>query len=101
MSSANLSHGGVVGPAEHVPAFTLADWELCERELPQGSVQPSRVLSKNLFVFVRSGCVLWMLGGTLRRAVAGDMVFIPAGVSHGFRVLEPQPLRMWELHPRE
>jgi len=73
---------------------TNSAWSLMEVTLPQGSGPPPHRHAWDEAYFVTAGEVQFSVGEQSFRATAGDFVYTPGGVVHGFRGSSPQPARV-------
>ena len=73
---------------------TRSAWSLMEVTLPQGSGPPPHVHDWDEAYVVLEGEVAFSVGDRRIDAVAGDFVYTPGGVAHGFRGTSPAPARV-------
>lgn len=69
-------------------------WSLMEVTLPQGGGPPPHTHGWDEAYFVLEGSVRFAVGDQLFPASAGDFVYTPAGVAHGFSGESQQPARV-------
>lgn len=69
-------------------------WSLMEVTLPQESGPPPHVHAWDEAYFVLGGDVRFSVGDQAFTASAGDFVYTPGGVAHGFIGISQQPARV-------
>jgi quercetin dioxygenase-like cupin family protein len=69
-------------------------WSLMECSIPKGFGPPPHHHSWDEAYFVTSGEVDFLIEGRAERVRAGDFVYAPGGVAHGFRGASEEPARM-------
>jgi quercetin dioxygenase-like cupin family protein len=73
---------------------TANAWSLMEVTLPVGSGPPPHSHSWDEAYFVTAGEVDFVVGASRYTASAGDFLYTPGGVVHGFRGASAQPARV-------
>ena len=73
---------------------TRSAWSLMEVTLPRDSGPPPHTHGWDEAYFVMEGEVEFDVAGQRCTATAGDFVYTPAGVAHGFRGTSMQPARV-------
>jgi quercetin dioxygenase-like cupin family protein len=72
---------------------THGAWSMMEVTLPQGAGPPPHTHEWDEAYFVTDGDILFTVGERQFCASAGDFVYTPGGVVHGFRGKSNQPAR--------
>jgi len=73
---------------------TRGAWSLMQVTLPQGAGPPPHTHAWDEAYFVIEGQVQFSVAGERFTATAGDFVYTPGGVAHGFSGEGPQPARV-------
>ena len=73
---------------------TNSAWSLMEVTLPQGAGPPPHRHAWDEAYYVIEGSVAFSVGDEAVDAGAGDFVYTPGGVLHGFRGASEQPARL-------
>ncbi len=75
-------------------ASTGSAWSLMEVTLPQGSGPPPHVHDWDEAYVVLEGEVAFSVGDQRIDAVAGDFIYTPGGLAHGFSGASAEPARL-------
>ena len=73
---------------------TRGAWSLMQVTLPQGAGPPPHTHDWDEAYFVLEGTVQFNLAGERLTASAGDFVYTPCGLAHGFCGAGPQPAKV-------
>lgn len=73
---------------------TSGAWSLMEVAIPLNSGPPAHNHSWDEAYFITEGTVEFTVGGKQFTATAGDFIYTPGGVAHGFRGTSAQPAHM-------